>query len=145
MPACHAGDRGFDSRRDRFILCGCSLVVKLQPSKLLSRVRFSSPALILSWPVGQAVKTPPFHGGNTGSSPVRVILKSTCVGFFYCKNYIEIKKNSPYHREKGEFFRKIMEPRGVEPLSKYIDTIKSTFIVYLFKFRYRLADKQASS
>ena len=27
----------------------------------------------LSWPVGQAVKTPPFHGGNTGSNPVRVI------------------------------------------------------------------------
>ncbi|HAA0572201.1 TPA_asm: ribosome maturation factor RimM, partial [Listeria monocytogenes] len=22
--------------------------------------------------VGQAVKTPPFHGGNTGSNPVRV-------------------------------------------------------------------------
>ena len=28
-------------------ICGCSLVVKLQPSKLLSRVRFSSPALLL--------------------------------------------------------------------------------------------------
>ena len=27
----------------------------------------------LSWPVGQAVKTSPFHGGNTGSIPVRVI------------------------------------------------------------------------
>ncbi len=27
-----------------FIKCGCSLVVKPQPSKLLSRVRFSSPA-----------------------------------------------------------------------------------------------------
>ena len=27
---------------------------------------------ILLWPVGQAVKTPPFHGGNTGSNPVRV-------------------------------------------------------------------------
>ena len=26
-----------------------------------------------TWPVGQAVKTPPFHGGNTGSNPVRVI------------------------------------------------------------------------
>ena len=26
------------------------------------------------WPVGQVVKTPPFHGGNTGSNPVRVIL-----------------------------------------------------------------------
>ncbi len=25
------------------------------------------------WPLGQAVKTPPFHGGNTGSSPVGVI------------------------------------------------------------------------
>ena len=26
-------------------------------------------------PLGQAVKTPPFHGGNTGSNPVGVILK----------------------------------------------------------------------
>ena len=25
------------------------------------------------WLVGQAVKTPPFHGGNTGSIPVGVI------------------------------------------------------------------------
>ena len=29
----------------------------------------------LSWPVGQAVKTPPFHGGNTGSNPVRVMIQ----------------------------------------------------------------------
>ena len=29
-------------------------------------------ATILIWPVGQAVKTPPFHGGNTSSSLVRV-------------------------------------------------------------------------
>ena len=29
------------------------------------------------WPVGQAVKTPPFHGGNMGSSPVRVTKKPT--------------------------------------------------------------------
>jgi hypothetical protein len=27
----------------------------------------------LIWPLGQVVKTPPFHGGNTGSSPVGVI------------------------------------------------------------------------
>ena len=34
------------------------------------------PLIFISWPVGQAVKTPPFHGGNTGSSPVRVIVFS---------------------------------------------------------------------
>ena len=27
------------------------------------------------WPLGQAVKTPPFHGGNTGSSPVGVMTR----------------------------------------------------------------------
>ena len=31
------------------------------------------------WLRGQAVKTPPFHGGNTGSSPVGVILKVVCL------------------------------------------------------------------
>ena len=31
---------------------------------------FSGPA----WRVGQAAKTPPFHGGNTGSIPVRVTI-----------------------------------------------------------------------
>ncbi len=30
----------------------------------------------ISWPVGQVVKTPPFHGGNMGSNPVRVIIIS---------------------------------------------------------------------
>ena len=37
---------------------------------------FESLALrwIVEWPVGQVVKTPPFHGGNMGSNPVRVIL-----------------------------------------------------------------------
>src|SRR5699024_3954385 len=33
------------------------------------------------WPVGQVVKTPPFHGGNTGSNPVRVI-------FYFVKQII---------------------------------------------------------
>ena len=32
----------------------------------------SSPAGGATWLRGQAVKTPPFHGGNTGSIPVRV-------------------------------------------------------------------------
>ena len=29
------------------------------------------------WPHGQAVKTPPFHGGNMGSSPVGVTTKTS--------------------------------------------------------------------
>ena len=33
---------------------------------------------MFSGPVGQVVKTPPFHGGNMGSNPVRVII-------FVCK------------------------------------------------------------
>ena len=36
-------------------------------------------------PVGQAVKTPPFHGGNMGSIPVRVTKKEAIRkdGFFF--------------------------------------------------------------
>ncbi len=37
-------------------------------------------------PVGQAVKTPPFHGGNMGSIPVRVTKKARAhrmVGFCF--------------------------------------------------------------
>ena len=40
----------------------------------------------LIWPGGQVVKTPPFHGGNTGSSPVRVTTKkhsANRLGVFY--------------------------------------------------------------
>jgi hypothetical protein len=29
---------------------------------------------LIYWPLGQAVKTPPFHGGNTGSNPVGVTI-----------------------------------------------------------------------
>ena len=32
------------------------------------------PFVLFLWSVGQAVKTPPFHGGNTGSIPVRIIV-----------------------------------------------------------------------
>ena len=30
--------------------------------------------VLMRWLLGQAVKTPPFHGGNTGSSPVGVTI-----------------------------------------------------------------------
>ena len=46
----------------------------LERSVHTRKVIGSSPitATIFPWPVGQAVKTPPFHGGNAGSSPARV-------------------------------------------------------------------------
>ena len=38
------------------------------------RLEGSNPSLsaIIARPVGQGVKTPPFHGGNRGSNPLRV-------------------------------------------------------------------------
>ena len=45
------------------------------------------------WPVGQVVKTPPFHGGNMGSNPVRVTRESfdfvvRIKAFFFCSFFI---------------------------------------------------------
>ena len=43
------------------------------------------------WPLGQVVKTPPFHGDNMGSNPVGVIRK---------KDIFRIRKMSFFHRYK---------------------------------------------
>ena len=42
--------------------------------RVLTCFKGSNPLLsvLKLWPVGQVVKTPPFHGGNMGSNPVRV-------------------------------------------------------------------------
>ena len=47
----------------------------------------SNPLLsVLNWSVGQVVKTPPFHGGNTGSNPVRIMsLKDTVQYLFFVR------------------------------------------------------------
>ena len=43
--------------------------------------------ILLLWPVGQAVKTPPSHGGDKGSIPLRVTTSEqvTLVPIFLCK------------------------------------------------------------
>ena len=49
------------------------------------------------WPVGQAVKTPPFHGGNAGSIPARVTnIKKLFImkGFFLLLYYPRLRVNS---------------------------------------------------
>ena len=53
------------------------------------------------WPVGQAVKTPPFHGGNMGSIPVRVTMT---------ENTLELVSRVfllvlPLYSENSELFR----------------------------------------
>ena len=57
----------------------CSVYCKRVGSLWLKKLAQSSFLRLLGnyaiWLRGQAVKTPPFHGGNTGSSPVGVILK----------------------------------------------------------------------
>ena len=54
----------------------CSSIAQLVEQSAVNRsVVGSSPtrgANFISWPVGQAVKTPPFHGGIPGSIPGRV-------------------------------------------------------------------------
>ncbi len=43
---------------------------------MIINLRYNESCLVktpLEWSVGQGVKTPPFHGGNTGSNPVRTI------------------------------------------------------------------------
>ena len=48
----------------------------------MARAFGSSPISATIRPGGQAVKTPPFHGGNTGSIPVRVTTKRLSLTVF---------------------------------------------------------------
>ena len=56
----------------KYLFFHSSSVVEL--SAVNRSVVGSSPTCGAIWPRGQAVKTPPFHGGNTGSSPVGVTI-----------------------------------------------------------------------
>ncbi len=49
------------------------------------------------WPVGQAVKTPPFHGGNTGSNPVRV----TILYIIHIGGLAQLGEHLPYKQGVG--------------------------------------------
>ena len=52
-----------------------SLIAQLVEQSAVNRsVVGSSPTQGARWRVGQAVKTPPFHGGFMGSNPIRVTI-----------------------------------------------------------------------
>ena len=52
--------------------------LECQEAKRLDKVSelYYTKYCLKRWSVGQGVKTPPFHGGNTGSNPVRTIFYS---------------------------------------------------------------------
>ena len=51
-------------------------IAQLVEHPVHTRVVICSSQIAATRPVGQKVKTPPFHGGNMGSIPVRVTKKS---------------------------------------------------------------------
>ena len=79
-------DRAFDyeSKGRRFESCRgrqffsdkhSSIAQQVEQSAVNRSVVGSSPTRgAKKWPVGQAVKTPPFHGGYRGSNPLRVTI-----------------------------------------------------------------------
>ena len=52
-------------------------IAQLVEHPVHTRVVICSNQIAATRPVGQVVKTPPFHGGNMGSSPVRVTKNKT--------------------------------------------------------------------
>lgn len=53
------------------------------------------------WSVGQGVKTPPFHGGNTGSNPVRTIGEVGVSPTFF----LGINNTHPFRTLKADWMR----------------------------------------
>ena len=75
-PPCHGGGHGFESRLGRFIwdLSSAGRASALQAEG--HRFEPYSGSFLFLRLHGQAVKTSPFHGGNTGSNPVGVIFST---------------------------------------------------------------------
>ena len=97
------GPHLFPSRTQKLSLSSL-MVLGGQPPGRVSRRR------IQSWPLGQAVKTPPFHGGNRGSIPLGVTkfliiweLSSAGRAPAWRAGGHRFESCSPHH---GSFFRK---------------------------------------
>ncbi len=56
------------------VVRGCSLVRVGRCRAMHPNLGLFLSNILNEWPLGQAVKTPPFHGGNTGSNPVGVTI-----------------------------------------------------------------------
>ena len=79
MPACHAGGRGFEPLLSRHLRCwhGSTVEQLTCNQQVVGSIPIASSILNEAtniWLLGQAVKTPPFHGGNRGSIPLGVTI-----------------------------------------------------------------------
>ena len=113
-------------------LSGCSLVVKLQPSKLATRVRFPSPAPKFR-SVAQLVehRSPkPGAGGSSPSTPA-----SNCLFFFL--EYLVVMKYLDFLKEVKQEGKKIVWPTRKETL---ITTAMVLVMVVIFSIFFLLVD-----
>jgi hypothetical protein len=67
-----------------------------------------SASFYIIWPLGQAVKTPPFHGGNTGSNPVGVTIFQTNAADAAMRNLSQL----PLKLGEASSTRKQLRERG---------------------------------
>jgi hypothetical protein len=56
---------------------------------------------LIDWPIGQAVKTPPFHGGNTGSNPVWVTIFFLKKIHLHSGGLAQLGEHLPYKQRVG--------------------------------------------
>ena len=95
----------------------------------------SSPTCGAIWPRGQAVKTPPFHGGNTGSSPVGVI--QTEVKYRFCFFIWRVvragRRSTPGKCVGATSVSRVRIPHS--PLITYFELSLNTVILVIIGFR----------
>jgi hypothetical protein len=79
------------------------------------------------WPVGQAVKTPPFHGDNGGSIPPRVTkIKSGRLA--------QLGERLPYKQDVGSSI--LSSPTILEMINEYWNENSSTHFCFSYHRHY---------
>ena len=93
-----------------------------------------------SWPVGQEVKTPPFHGGIMGSIPVRVTNNTSCLHVFFCDFFgplVKRLRHRPFTAESWVRFPygspfNVLGNSVISPFPSFSFIVKIRFVLYLF-------------
>ena len=88
-------------------------IAQLVEHSVHTRSVICSSQIAATRPVGQVVKTPPFHGGNMGSSPVRVTSKKAAEGLLFCwsDGFRCVERYGPFGRD--DWLRQVMSASRV--------------------------------